>query len=37
MSDHDETDGESEIFNIKDIDDNKAIQNDTPDQKSMIK
>lgn len=33
MSDHDETDGESEDIQHHDIDNNKAIQNDTPDQK----
>ncbi len=33
MSDHDETDGESEDIRHHDNDNNKAIQNDIPDQK----
>lgn len=33
MSDHDETDGESEDIQHHDNDNNKAIQNDIPDQK----
>ena len=37
MNNHDETDGESEDIQHHDIDNNKAIQNDTPNQKSMIK
>lgn len=37
MSDHDETDGESEDIQHHDNDNNKAIQNDIPNQKSMIK
>ncbi len=33
MSDHDETDGESEDIQHHDNDNNKAIQNDIPNQK----
>ena len=33
MNNHDETDGESEDIQHHDIDNNKAIQNDTPNQK----
>ncbi|EVI94909.1 hypothetical protein [Staphylococcus aureus] len=33
MNNHDETDGESEDIQHHDIDNNKAIQNDIPDQK----
>ncbi|MCS4660864.1 hypothetical protein L2U44_09980 [Staphylococcus aureus] len=37
MSDHDKTDGESEDIQHHDNDNNKAIQNDTPDQKAVDK
>ena len=37
MSDQAEMDNESEDIQPHDIDNNKAIQNDIPDQKSMIK
>ncbi len=33
MNNHDETDGESEDIQHHDIDNNKAIRNDIPDQK----